>query len=291
MSSKAKQIQIEKPIFLLGVGRCGSTMLQLRLSRVDDVWIWGEHGGILRTIFDWAAQVRDLPDLNRFAFAAQENDLRRFVQKPFRQNPTHLAWLNGFRPSDIVEAERSIVTALMKRGLPRGKRRWGFKEIRYGIDDNVPDQLLTLFPEAKIIHTIRHPSTNVESAVFEWSFDQLKAAVDNDDREGVEQVYDTFASRWSKSAEYFHDLSTRHPNRVFTSHLERQDDEAAALCDFLEIDPEAFGRSDKTESVNSGQAIKHYENEKYLRVLRDVGRDFATSLHRVAKLHGYDVER
>jgi hypothetical protein len=36
------------PIFLLGTGRCGSTLLQKILNSVDNVMIYGEHGGFLR---------------------------------------------------------------------------------------------------------------------------------------------------------------------------------------------------------------------------------------------------
>jgi hypothetical protein len=38
------------PIFLLGTGRCGSTLLQKILNSVDNVMIYGEHGGFLRHI-------------------------------------------------------------------------------------------------------------------------------------------------------------------------------------------------------------------------------------------------
>ena len=38
------------PIFLLGTGRCGSTLLQKILNSVDNVAIYGEHGGFLKQI-------------------------------------------------------------------------------------------------------------------------------------------------------------------------------------------------------------------------------------------------
>ena len=38
------------PIFLLGTGRCGSTLMQKVLNSVENVMIFGEHGGFLRQI-------------------------------------------------------------------------------------------------------------------------------------------------------------------------------------------------------------------------------------------------
>ena len=38
------------PIFLLGSGRSGTTLLQKILNSADDVMIWGEHGGFLKKV-------------------------------------------------------------------------------------------------------------------------------------------------------------------------------------------------------------------------------------------------
>lgn len=282
-----KQTDTDRPIFLLGVGRCGSTSLQLQLSRIDDVWIWGEHGAILRTLFGWGEEVRNQPDLIRFSFEVDHKDLRRFVEKPFSENPTHLAWLNGFSQEAFSDVERNAIRSLMKPNLPRGKRRWGFKEIRYGVEDDVPAQLLRLFPGAKIVHTIRHPARNVESAIVEWSLAELKAAEEASDVLAIVQLYEYYASRWLKSATYFQGLGAKHDGRVFTTRLEHRSGEMKDLCDFLEVNP-AQVLGDDAEKINFGPAIAQKENEKYLELIRDVGRRFAPRFADVAKFYGYE---
>ncbi|MEZ5816111.1 MAG: hypothetical protein R3D44_03420 [Hyphomicrobiaceae bacterium] len=53
----------ERPVFLLGTGRCGSTYQQVRISQIADIWIWGEHDGILEDLFKWAELGRSNPTL------------------------------------------------------------------------------------------------------------------------------------------------------------------------------------------------------------------------------------
>ena len=44
------QPEAEFPIFLLGTGRCGSTLLQKILNSVENAMIYGEHGGFLKQV-------------------------------------------------------------------------------------------------------------------------------------------------------------------------------------------------------------------------------------------------
>jgi len=40
----------KSPIFLLGTGRSGTTLLQRIINSAEDVIIWGEHGGFLSQV-------------------------------------------------------------------------------------------------------------------------------------------------------------------------------------------------------------------------------------------------
>jgi len=287
--SDQKDLHEEKPVFVLGVDLGGRRMIKKKICRTADIWVWGEHGGILRTIFEWADQVRALDDLRTFTFPNSALNFRQFVKSPFQGNPTHLAWLNGFGEADVVDIERVAVRALLTKRLPRGKRRWGFKEIRYGIEDAVPDRLLELFPGAKIVHTVRHPARNVESAVFEWAYERLRDASEAGDKSTISEIYGVFASRWQRSAEYFMNLNRRHPGRVFTHRLEASESAVSKLGDFLEVDTAELGQLNSHDVINAGGAIGHPDNSMMLSQLRDAGMEALSGLANVAYQYGYEI--
>src|SRR6185295_15406374 len=166
-------MQRERPIFLLGVGRCGSTFQQVALNRLPDIWIWGEHDGIIGNLLRWGAQAIASENLQKFAFSRSPDDPSSALQGNLRINATAVAWLNGFRPPDLEHLQSDLISQLFKKGLPTGKWRWGFKEIRYGPDDKVPERLLLLFSESKIVHTLRNPFATVESTIFAWQLQRL----------------------------------------------------------------------------------------------------------------------
>ena len=56
------------PIFLLGSGRSGTTLLQKILNSADDVMIWGEHGGFLKPIARAYFDHTEKPKVNQAIF-------------------------------------------------------------------------------------------------------------------------------------------------------------------------------------------------------------------------------
>lgn len=166
----------EEPIFLLGSGRCGSTFLQTRLSALGNVWIWGEHDGMLVKLREWRESVASSTKMNEFSTSRPPGDPMVLLKKDQGADATMVAWLNGFRTADLDRVLRLAVTSLFTCALPVGKRRWGFKEIRYGPDDRMAVYLLDLFPRGKIVHTLRNPFSTIESGLFAWHLPMLQEA-------------------------------------------------------------------------------------------------------------------
>ena len=219
-----------RPIFLFGVGRCGSTYLQTLLSRVADIWIWGENDGIAPRLLDWGDTLLASRPLSEWSFPMPPEQIAGLVRSGKRAN--ELAWLNGFRPDDIREIERELFVRLFSVRLPPGKTRWGYKEIRHGPHDRIPERLLELFPEARIVHTVRHPVATVESSVVAWNW---KLAREDDADAKLAERYAFYAERWQAVTAYFLDLEARDPDRVGTFRIETVRDDLDRLARFLGI--------------------------------------------------------
>jgi hypothetical protein len=126
----------DAPILVLGSGqRCGSTLIQRLLNSHRGVTIWGEHGGHLRDLL----AMHDV--LKRW---------ERHVSAPERERGE--GWTANLLPGPerIDAAARAYVRTLFG---PR--RRWGFKEVRFGFD--VAGALHDLFPALTAIHVTRDP--------------------------------------------------------------------------------------------------------------------------------------
>ncbi|WP_246022611.1 sulfotransferase [Pararhodobacter zhoushanensis] len=222
------------PILILGTGRCGSTYLQTSLSGVSDIWIWGEHDGILRGLFTWARNTRSSKALNTFSFPYVGEDPYETLQR----DGTRAAWVCPFDKSDIEEIERNIIIELFSRRLPDGKKRWGFKEIRYGPNSGVPERMLTLFPAAKIIHVVRDPRTSISSSIRAWNREVFDAGTDTGALENqIAGLVASYVDRWVGTTQYFEALCATNADQARTVKIEQADDEFPAILDFLEAEP------------------------------------------------------
>ena len=225
----------EEPIFLLGVGRCGSTFEQTWLNRTGKVWIWGEHGGVVGRFLVWGEQTRSNQNLRKLAFPYVRQDIEALINSDLRADATHIAWMNGFADDDIHQIERSVISRLFRTRLPAGRTRWGFKEIRYGQEFKVAERLLQLFPAAKIVHTLRHPFGTVESSLAAWNPVQLDLAIRSKEVSTVADLYQQHLDRWQATTQYFLDLESHNPRQVYTSKLETFQENIPAIIGFLNI--------------------------------------------------------
>ncbi len=278
----------ESPIFLLGVGRCGSTNLQLQLCQLPDTWIWGEHDGVLKGLFAWTDQIRTSESLREFSFSQSTGDPAAIVGSQTGGDATHLAWMNGFRLPHIDQIERGVIEDLCAKRLPPGKQRWGFKEIRYGLGDQVPERLLRLYPNARIIHTVRDPFMTTESSLFAWNFDQLKTCTATGQQEVLYDMYDHYVSRWITAVEHFDRLRREYPDRVRFSCVERLAADRDLILQFLGIE-RGSEAPQLQKPVNPGNRISRVENSMYLAHLQIMRSIFVDRLRGPAEIAGYKV--
>lgn len=159
----AKLKRSERPVILLGTGRCASTWWQALLCYSSDIWIWGEHGGFLYDLINSNRKLIEHADLLSAGQGIQNYDNWHNF---FNKNATELAWMNGFNLKDYDVNLAKLVARIFKLKIPKNKSRWGFKEIRYASEDNkVANFFLKQFPECAIVITLRHPRAVIESWV------------------------------------------------------------------------------------------------------------------------------
>lgn len=210
----------EAPVFLLGTGRCGSTFFQKVISSASDVWIWGEHDGVLASLLMFYERVQTSNPLKQFAFFEKDQDLLLLVNSEAEGDATPLAWANGFRPNDAAAIVTRSIDSLMRCKLPAGKTRWGFKEIRYGYKDRHPETMLNLFPQSVIVHTARHPRETLASSLSAWARDAVREALDSGSTNVIENLYEEYSNRWLLFSDNMKDLSRRYMGRVVRARIE-----------------------------------------------------------------------
>ena len=200
------------PLFLLGTGRCGSTFWQSLFSRAPGVWIWGEHGGLMRPLLATRAQAA-----RKFCRPDGPTVSPAEMQAPIAESGPRLAWANCFTREDLDDVLRGAVLAIFGQGLPPGTSRWGFKELRY-VHDTARHHL-DLFPGGSVVHTLRHPRATLESMIVTWHRDAVTA--DND--QAIGEAYATHAAEWLRKTEELLALANLMPDRVVLIRLEEID--------------------------------------------------------------------
>jgi Sulfotransferase family len=168
---------IDRPVFVVGSGRSGTTLLQRLFNSSPEFLIWGEHAGILRQIASlyetarWsylAERLRMQPD----DFASREASLRDLKRWP--------GWDNARNEQDFRKLCRDFVLSLFT-GAGREPVRWGFKEPRYGLGASAKTLafLHHMFPAARTVILIRDPFATITSMVVSW-YDQLHSNAEID---------------------------------------------------------------------------------------------------------------
>lgn len=155
MNSSAETRPPKQPIFVLGVQRSGTVLVQRLLNSHEDVLIWGEHHGALK----WLAEsffrlVEGDPGGKLCLMERVGVDWRSLPED--KGNWSDQCWLNWFEYEDLVRVFRGYVEELfhVKDLAPKVFR--GFKEIRCGFTDRAIEFLSTLFPEAIFVFVVRN---------------------------------------------------------------------------------------------------------------------------------------
>lgn len=154
------------PIFLLGTGRCGSTLLQKILNSVDNVMIYGEHGGFLRQIAE--AYFLNLEDKKIEKYIMSQNvpgEDPTFVLERLKDPQLWTAWMNWYNRETVKKNFRDFTESFFNPIALGRKVHWGFKEIRYGLNDRVLEMLSDLYPKGRFIFMVRNPLEVVASKI------------------------------------------------------------------------------------------------------------------------------
>lgn len=226
-----------RPVVLLGTGRCGSTFWQTLLCRAEALWVWGEHAGILRNLL---RARRDLATSPHFPGPHVPPLGLADAGSSGPDAGMRMAWNNGFRGPDLDDELRGLIDGLMRRRLPAGKSRWGFKEIRYGDPmiegaEDVPRHLLELFPGAIAVLTLRHPRATIDSSLGIFK-PQVVAGVDATlDLAALQREYAKYAQRWRRVVNELLDLEGDHDGRVVAVRIEDVPAGRAALTAALDV--------------------------------------------------------
>ena len=144
---------MERPIFVFASGwRSGSTLLQRLLCSHRDIHIWGENRGTCDALERLHGEILRLQPLSDYA------------SREFTALGTN-AWTAMLNPP--ADAFLAGIVALLDRyfGYPvrrMGKSRWGFKEVRHGVQ--TVRFLLRLFPDARFLLLVRDPRQCLASA-------------------------------------------------------------------------------------------------------------------------------
>ena len=170
------QPQAEFPIFLLGTGRCGSTLLQKILNSVENAMIYGEHGGFLKQVA--AAYFLNFEDKMIEKYIMSQNVAEKDPISVFEtlKNPQlWSAWTNWYNQETVKNNFRDFIESFFNPSSLEQKVHWGFKEIRYGLDDRVPEMLADLYPDGRFVFIVRHPVDVIASKISARASEGIEA--------------------------------------------------------------------------------------------------------------------
>lgn len=140
-----------RPIFVFGSGwRSGSTLLQRYINSSGQAFVWGENYDLVRRL---VSAFDPILEMDR---ASQE-------QAVWHEQHGPGAWTANLNPESKTAIEEALRGALL--GYYRGRAqtpRWGFKEVR--CHSGHAELLLRLFPQARIVFTVRNPADMLASA-------------------------------------------------------------------------------------------------------------------------------
>ena len=170
------QPEAKFPIFLLGTGRCGSTLLQKILNSVENAMIYGEHGGFLKQVA--AAYFLNFEDKMIEKYIMSQNVAGKDPISVFEtlKNPQlWSAWTNWYNQETVKNNFRDFIESFFNPSSLEQKVHWGFKEIRYGLDDRVPEMLADLYPDGRFVFIVRHPTDVIASKISARASDGIEA--------------------------------------------------------------------------------------------------------------------
>ena len=90
--------------------------------------------------------------LKRFVFGRATRDEGQLIAE-MAAGSDMLSWLNLLDKDQLRAEVVSLIDRMFRSRIPDGWTDWGFKEIRYGLDNKSPEILLNFFPSATGLFT------------------------------------------------------------------------------------------------------------------------------------------
>jgi hypothetical protein len=138
--------------------------------------IYGEHGGFLKQVA--AAYFLNLEDKMIEKYIMSQNVAGKDPQSVFEtlKNPQlWSAWTNWYNRETVKNNFRGFIESFFNPRSLEQEVHWGFKEIRYGLDDRVPEMLADLYPAGRFVFIVRHPVDVIASKISARASDGIEA--------------------------------------------------------------------------------------------------------------------
>lgn len=229
---------IQPPIILLSPGRSGSTLIQRILNTSNNLTIWGEHDGILIDIARSYNKIMYNPTLERFYFSRKSEIESSDIKGSYIDYKKNINWLNSFEKDNTKKLYKSFISDLLNQGECDRSSKWGFKEIRYTINDQVVEMMIDLFPESKFIFSVRNPYDIITSMMLAFYPEEKRAtAIAQKNYEPLKTDMQQFVQRVNLFFKSIHQWSNdRRIDSIFIRYedlVEIKEDTVSKLFDFV----------------------------------------------------------
>ena len=229
-----KDCKIDRKVtFILGTGRCGSTLAQRLINTSPQAIIWGEHGGFLRSIATGYYRVLNSENLSNQVF-----------QHPGRYSPveiinnrqelaqSNISWMNDFDQASLKYNFKNLIESIFCSNLPSSISCWGFKEILYGVngEDRTLDMLIELFPKSRNLVITRHPFDTVISMITAWHPDLIDKIKHENNSKELDDLIQRRFREWSDQIQKLLYYPRHFPNHFICL---RYEDFRSKFCDVV----------------------------------------------------------
>jgi hypothetical protein len=148
------------PLFVMGFGRSGTTLLRRLLNSYPDVFIRGEHHGYLRHVAEgfhamWNSEIA----------MSDPRPWQQLETDPLRASDPAQSWLNPLDRDGWIGVHRRYLDSIFLPPELHRHRYVGFKDTQYFYHDvdRTIDFLKLLYPHARFVFIVRHGLNSLAS--------------------------------------------------------------------------------------------------------------------------------